>query len=86
MGLEFDSMGCHFKLPPTMLTIKRLAMCSTRRESQGSYIMFVSAMQIRQPTLALKIRGDRTRNPKQGPKTPFFPKKKKINVWFCVVL
>ena len=48
-----------------MLTVKRSAMCSTRGGSQGMYIMFASAMQIRQPTLALKTRGDITRNPKQ---------------------
>ena len=37
------------------------------------YVMFASAMQIRQPTLALKPRGDVTRNPKQG--VPVAPKK-----------
>ena len=45
-------------------------MCSTRGRSQGMYIMFASAMRIRQPTLALKPRGDVTRNPKQGYQWP----------------
>ena len=53
-----------------MLTIKRSAMCSTRGGSQGTYITFASAMRIRQPTLALKPRGDITRNPKQGYQWP----------------
>ena len=53
-----------------MLTIKRLATCSTRDGSQGTYITFASAMRIRQPTLALKPRGDVTRNPKQGYQWP----------------
>ena len=50
--------------------IKRSAACSTRGGSQGTYITFASAMQIRQPTLALKPRGDVTRNPKQGYQWP----------------
>ena len=44
--------------------------CSTRGGSQGMYITFASAMRIRQPTLALKPRGDVTRNPKQGYQWP----------------
>ena len=46
------------------------AMCSTRGGSQARYITFASAMRIRQPTLALKPRGDVTRNPKQGYQWP----------------
>ena len=34
------------------------------------YITFASAMRIMQPTLALKPRGDVTRNPKQGYQWP----------------
>ena len=34
--------------------VKRLAMCSTRGGSQGMYVIFASATQIGQPTLALK--------------------------------
>ena len=40
-------------------------MCSTRGGSQEMYITFTFAMRIRQPTVALKPRGDVTRNPKQ---------------------
>ena len=46
---------------------QEVGKCSTRGGSQGTYITFASAMRIRQPTLALKPRGDVTRNPKQGP-------------------
>ena len=53
-----------------MLNVKSLATCSTRGGSQGRYIMFASAMRIRQPTLAVKPRGDVTRNPKQGYQWP----------------
>ena len=53
-----------------MLTVKRSATCSTRGGSQGTYITFASAMRIRQPALALKPRGDVTRNPKQGYQWP----------------
>ena len=71
-----------------MLTVKRSATCSTRGGSQGTYITFASAMRIRQPALALKTRGDITRNPKQGYQWPqnrtcvcvrqkYFKKKKK---------
>ena len=45
-------------------------MCSTRDGSQGMYITFASAMGIRQPSLALKPKGDVTRNPKQGYQWP----------------
>ena len=44
--------------------------CSTRSGLQGMYIMFASAMRIRQPTLTLKPRGDVTANPKQGHQWP----------------
>ena len=47
-----------------------IGRCSTRSGSQGMYIMFASAMQIRQPSLTLKPRGDVTRNPKQGYQWP----------------
>ena len=50
--------------------------CSTRGGSQETYITFTSAMRIRQPTLALKPRGDVTRNPKQGYQWP--------QKWTCV--
>ena len=53
-----------------MITVKRSATCSTRGGSQGTYIMFASAMRLRQPALALKPRGDVTRNPKQGYQWP----------------
>ena len=49
---------------------QEVGKCSTRGGSQGMYITFTSAMQIRQPTLALKPRGDVTRNPKQGYQCP----------------
>ena len=49
---------------------QEVGMCSTRGGSQGMYIMFTSAMWIRQPTLALKPRGDVTRNPKRGYQWP----------------
>ena len=41
---------------PTMLTFKRLALCSTRGVSQGVYIIFPPAIWIKQPNLALKLR------------------------------
>ena len=41
-----------------------------RGGSRGTYITFASAMWLRQPTLALKPRGDITRNPKQGYQWP----------------
>ena len=43
---------------------------------RGTYITFASAMWIRQPTLALKPRGDVTRNQKQGYQWP--------QKWTCV--
>ena len=49
---------------------QEVGKCSTRGGSQGMYITFTSAMRIRQPTLALKPRGDVTRNPKQGYQWP----------------
>ena len=49
---------------------QEVGKCSTRGGSRGTYITFASAMQIRQPTLALKPRGDVTRNPKQGYQWP----------------
>ena len=63
--------------------------------SRGTYITFASAMRIRQPTLALKPRGDVTRNPKQGYQWPqkwtcvcaknFFKKKKKRSyLWYIL--
>ena len=45
---------------------QEVGKCSTRGVSQGTYITFASTMRIRQSTLALKPRGDVTRNPKQG--------------------
>ena len=44
--------------------------CSSRGGSRGTYIMFASTIRIRRPTLALKPRGDVTRNPKQGCQWP----------------
>ena len=45
--------------------------CSTRAISQGMYITFASAKANKaEPTLALKPRGDVTRNPKQGYQWP----------------
>ena len=38
--------------------------------ARGTYSTFASAMRIRQPTLALKPRGDVTRNPKHGYQWP----------------
>ena len=55
---------------------QEVSKCSTRGESWGMYITFASAMRIRQPTLALKPRGDITRNPKQGYQWP--------QKWTCV--
>ena len=55
---------------------QEVGKCSTRGGSRGMYITFASAMQIRQPTLALKPRGDVTRNPKQGYQWP--------QKWTCV--
>ena len=62
-------------LCPPMSTVRvagcqEVGTCSTRGESQGTYITFDSAMRISQPTLALKPRGDVTRNPKQGYQWP----------------
>ena len=53
-----------------MATIHHYLQTWPTSGSQGTYIMFASAMQIRQPTLALKPRGDITRNPKQGYQWP----------------
>ena len=83
LGQDMNPVGT-----PAMLTVKRSATCSTRGGSQGTYITFASAMRIRQPALALKPRGDVTRNPKQGYQWPqnrtcvcvcqkYFKKKKK---------
>ena len=49
--------------------------CSTKDGSQGMHITFTSAKEANkaEPTLALKPRGDVTRNPKQGDQWP--PKK-----------
>ena len=55
---------------------QEVSKCSNRGGSWGMYITFASAMQIRQPTLALKPRGDVTRNPKQGYQWP--------QKWTCV--
>ena len=55
---------------------QEVSKCSTRGGSWGMYIMFASAMQIRQPTLALKPRGDVTGNQKQGYQWP--------QKWTCV--
>ena len=44
---------------------KEGSRCSTRGGSQGPCIMFASTVQIGQPTLALKLREDITRNLKQ---------------------
>ena len=49
---------------------QEVGTCSARGGSQGTYITFSYTMQIRQPTLALKPRGDITRNPKQGYQWP----------------
>ena len=49
---------------------QEVSTCSTRGGSPGMYIMFTFAMRIRQPTLALKPRGDVTRNPKQDYQWP----------------
>ena len=76
-----DSLLPHSKYPwaryepgrrPAMLSAKRSAMCSTRGGSEGMYITFASAMWISkiEPTLALKPRGDVTRNSKQGTSGP----------------
>ena len=54
-------------------------MCSTRGGSQGMYTTFASAKaNMAKPTLALKPRGDVTRNPKQGYQWP--PKIVRVNV------
>ena len=53
-------LSCH----PTMLAMKRLAICSTRSGSEGIYITFISANQIGQS------RGDITKNRKQGYQCP----------------
>ena len=65
LGQDMNPVG-----RPAMLTVKRSATCSTRGGSQGTYITFASGMRIRQPALALKPRGDVTRNPKQGYQWP----------------
>ena len=49
---------------------QEVGKCSTRGESWGMFITFTSAMRIRQPTLALKPRGDVTRNPNRGTSGP----------------
>ena len=67
---------------------QEVGKCSTRGESWGMYITFASAKIANkaEPTLALKPRGDVTRNPKQGYQWPqkrtcvrqkLFKKKKK---------
>ena len=51
---------------------QEVGKCSTRGESWGMYITFASAKIVNkaEPTLALKPRGDITRNPKQGYQWP----------------
>ena len=51
---------------------QEVGKCSTRGESLGMYITFASAKIANkaEPTLALKPRGDVTRNPKQGYQWP----------------
>ena len=51
---------------------QEVGKCSTRDESWGMYITFASAKIANkaEPTLALKPRGDVTRNPKQGYQWP----------------
>ena len=51
---------------------QEVGKCSTRGESWGMYITFASAKIANkaEPTLALKPRGDVTRNPKQGYQWP----------------
>ena len=51
---------------------QEVGKCSTRGESWGMYITFASAKITNkaEPTLALKPRGDITRNPKQGYQWP----------------
>ena len=51
---------------------QEVGKCSTRGESWGMYITFASAniANKAEPTLALKPRGDVTRNPKQGYQWP----------------
>ena len=51
---------------------QEVGKCSTRGESWGMYITFASAKIVNkaEPTLALKPRGDVTRNPKQGYQWP----------------
>ena len=53
-------------------TFEEVGKCSTRGESWGMYITFASAKIANkaEPTLALKPRGDVTRNPKQGTSGP----------------
>ena len=69
---------------------QEVGKCSTRGESWGMYITFASAKIANkaEPTLALKPRGDVTRNPKQGVPVPqkkghvsakYFKKKNKKN-------
>ena len=51
---------------------QKVGKCSTRGESWGMYVTFASAKIANkaEPTLALKPRGDVTRNPKQGYQWP----------------
>ena len=51
---------------------QEVGKCSTRGESWGMYITAASAKIVNkaEPTLALKPRGDVTRNPKQGYQWP----------------
>ena len=51
---------------------QEVGKCSTRGESWGMYVTFASAKIANkaEPTMALKPRGDVTRNPKQGYQWP----------------
>ena len=54
-----------------MAICQEVSVCSTRGGSQGMYITFASAKANKaEPTLALKPKGDITRNPKQGYQCP----------------
>ena len=81
----FCSCGCTFKSEPSptyahawwgsdwlCAGCQEVSKCSTRGESWGMYITFASAKIANkaEPTLALKPRGDVTRNPKQGYQWP----------------
>ena len=76
----FCSCGCTFESEPSPtsahaygeVTGCACSKCSTRGESWGMYITFASAKIANkaEPTLALKPRGDVTRNPKQGYQWP----------------